>query len=416
MDTSIFRKAALERLSSPERLDALMQVTTRRGWISLSALACVVGGVLLWGFLGAAPDTLDVAGIMLRSGGHYDIVALGGGDVRAVRVRDGDRVRVGSVVAVVGQPQLELSIRKTEDQLTQLRANRASVVASLDQATRIDLQAVDEQRNQARVAAVDATARVRYLANRDSLEGQAKDAGLITPDIYETTVAALAQARSDSATAAITFRQLVGKRVTTRSEAAQQVFTLDSQIRDVEAQLRALREQMEQQSTVVSRYNGQVVHMLVDTGDVVNDGRSVAVIEADSAPLRIYAFTDAGRTVRAGMTARLSPVGVRQEEHGFMLARVLNVSRAPLGTEALTRLLRNDALVRSYSANGAAYLVTLDPERDPAAPDGFRWTSPRGTGVTIESGTTFTGSLLIEAHRPITMVVPAVKKWLEDKT
>ena len=29
----LFRQAALDRLSSPERIDELMEVTTRRGWL-----------------------------------------------------------------------------------------------------------------------------------------------------------------------------------------------------------------------------------------------------------------------------------------------------------------------------------------------------------------------------------------------
>jgi len=34
---SIFRQAALDRLSSPEQLDRLMQVTLPTGWIALVA-------------------------------------------------------------------------------------------------------------------------------------------------------------------------------------------------------------------------------------------------------------------------------------------------------------------------------------------------------------------------------------------
>lgn len=49
MQDKLFRKAALEKLSSPEELDQLMQVTTPRGWfallglIGLLAVAVVIG-------------------------------------------------------------------------------------------------------------------------------------------------------------------------------------------------------------------------------------------------------------------------------------------------------------------------------------------------------------------------------------
>ena len=37
MKDRLFRKVALERLSSPERLDELMQLTTPGGWLALVA-------------------------------------------------------------------------------------------------------------------------------------------------------------------------------------------------------------------------------------------------------------------------------------------------------------------------------------------------------------------------------------------
>ena len=37
MQNKLFRKVALERLSSPEQLDQMMTVTSLRGWIALAA-------------------------------------------------------------------------------------------------------------------------------------------------------------------------------------------------------------------------------------------------------------------------------------------------------------------------------------------------------------------------------------------
>ena len=51
MRGSIFRKAALERLSSPERLDQLMQVTRPRAWLAQTRCpyaSHAIGGVQLY--------------------------------------------------------------------------------------------------------------------------------------------------------------------------------------------------------------------------------------------------------------------------------------------------------------------------------------------------------------------------------
>lgn len=42
---SIFRKESLERLSSPERLDQLMQVIAPMDWLALTVLSSLVGFV-----------------------------------------------------------------------------------------------------------------------------------------------------------------------------------------------------------------------------------------------------------------------------------------------------------------------------------------------------------------------------------
>lgn len=55
MTNNLYRKAALEKLSSPEELDQLMQVTTPKGWFALIALiGLMVLGVAI-GALGKIP-------------------------------------------------------------------------------------------------------------------------------------------------------------------------------------------------------------------------------------------------------------------------------------------------------------------------------------------------------------------------
>src|SRR5262249_6294354 len=44
-----FRKTALDRLSSSEQLDRLLQVTSPRGWIALVGLGLLLAASLLWG-------------------------------------------------------------------------------------------------------------------------------------------------------------------------------------------------------------------------------------------------------------------------------------------------------------------------------------------------------------------------------
>jgi hypothetical protein len=68
MQKPIFRKAALERLSSPEQLDQLMQVTTPKGWLALIALTGLLVMVVVFGFVARIPITVTGQCILLNGG------------------------------------------------------------------------------------------------------------------------------------------------------------------------------------------------------------------------------------------------------------------------------------------------------------------------------------------------------------
>src|SRR5690349_6039848 len=106
MGKEIFRKASLDRLASPEQLDQLLRVTTPRGWIALAALCGAVSAGVAWGFLGASNATVAGQGVIIRSGGVFNVVPFAGGRVIELRVQVGDVVQANQVVARVAQPGL----------------------------------------------------------------------------------------------------------------------------------------------------------------------------------------------------------------------------------------------------------------------------------------------------------------------
>lgn len=101
--TPMFRKVALERLSTPERLDELIQVTTPRGWLSLLAFWTVVVVAATWGFLGSIPTVVQGSGIMIRDGSINIIESPASGQVYDLYVRVGDYVQRDQLVARVVQ-------------------------------------------------------------------------------------------------------------------------------------------------------------------------------------------------------------------------------------------------------------------------------------------------------------------------
>ncbi len=99
MPGPIFRQEALDRLSSPERLDQLMQVVSPRAWVALTGVGLVLATALFWGWFGNIPTTATARGVLLRQGGHSLLTAPADGVVHDVTVLSGEEVPKGQLLA-----------------------------------------------------------------------------------------------------------------------------------------------------------------------------------------------------------------------------------------------------------------------------------------------------------------------------
>ena len=52
MDNKIFRQKSIDKVSSPEKLDDYIRVTTPSVWITLIAIVILLLGAVIWGTLG----------------------------------------------------------------------------------------------------------------------------------------------------------------------------------------------------------------------------------------------------------------------------------------------------------------------------------------------------------------------------
>ncbi len=97
----MFRKEALEKLSSPEQLDQLLKVTSPRGWLALVGLSVLIEVVVIWSILGSIPSTVRGQGILIRGDAVQLIDAPQSGRVSKLLVNAGDNLQVNQVVAMM---------------------------------------------------------------------------------------------------------------------------------------------------------------------------------------------------------------------------------------------------------------------------------------------------------------------------
>lgn len=137
MKSSIFRRAALERLASPEQLDQLMQVTTLKGWLALLALCGLLVGVMAWAIGGRITEQVQGSGILLRAGGVTNLEARVSGILTEIYVDVGDEIEDGQVVARIAQEGQVAGTRVISPHAGRVLEIKASEASQIDKGTAI---------------------------------------------------------------------------------------------------------------------------------------------------------------------------------------------------------------------------------------------------------------------------------------
>jgi HlyD family secretion protein len=408
----IFRKVALERLSSPEQLDQLLQVTDPQGWLALAAVAALLAAALGWGVFGSIPTEAAGAGILIRRGGVSDLVAAGSGQVAEVTVAVGDAIAKGQVVARIRQEPLLRQIRDTRMKLADQRAAYQEMLRSTEEQKRLQARDLAQQRANLEGSIAALAQSVALLEERVAAEQKLLQDGLITKQALLATRQSLNTSRDQLASLRLDANGLALKRLASEQQLDQQLETRRTAIQDLEIQLREATAKLSEDVAVVSPYNGRVLELMVDRGDVVNPGTPILSVEVQSEELMAVLFVPAaaGKQVQPGMTARISPSTVKKEEYGYLVGKVTWVAAFPSTARGMVRLLGNEALVARLMQQGPPIQVNVDLSRDRRTPTGYRWSSSSGPVVKISSGTLADGSVVVRTVRPVAMLFPALRE------
>ncbi len=412
--SKIFRKVALERLSSPEQLDQLMQVTNPRGWLALAAFWLLIMVALGWGMLGSVPTNAFGEGILIRQGGVSDVVSAGSGQVEEVLVGVGDTIEPGQVVARIRQQGIARQITDNEARLAALRDDYEQLQVYAREQRRLSSGNEAQQRASLERSIATLERQLQLLEENLQVQKELLEDGLITQQTILASEQQVNQTRDQLASQRLELNGLELKRLDTEQQLEQQLETRRSELRNLELELRETRASLRENVEVVAAEGGRVLEMIVDLGDVVSPGSAILSMEVTSDELIAVLFVPAelGKQVQPKMEARITPSTVKREEHGFILGEVIWVAEFPSTSRGMQRLLANEELIARLISEGSPIQVNVRLHLDPATPTGFRWSSSRGPDVEISSGTLADGSVIVRRDRPIALVIPKLRELL----
>jgi HlyD family secretion protein len=400
---ALFRKAALDKLSSPERLDVLMTVTSPRGWVALWTIVALLGGLVVWSIWGSIPTRVEGDGMLIRGGSLREIRATSGGVLIDLSIKNGSEVHNDLIVGKIGQSGSDEKVRAAEDAYRAALARNQSNQAD-DRAQIIRTQAqitalrADMDNTNADIA--------KAQAELERLQEMLKQ-GLTTKarvDGADQRVSSLRNTLTAQRGQVNSFQAVIDSiNQKGRSDVAQ--------VENLRRQWELARGQIASDAELRSTVDGRVVELKKAAGDTVRANEVVAVVEQSSTVFTpvVYVESSIGKKIQKGMEAQISPSTVKREEFGFLRAVVTDVGDYPVTPEKVVQVVGNSDLARELLGKSSKIEVRFELIADKATPSGYAWSSSAGPPFRIDSGTKLNAAVVVERRKPYSYVLPTIK-------
>lgn len=413
MPTEIFRKVSLDRLSSPEQIDQLLQVTTPRGWVALLALCGCIAAALIWSVTSFTETTIRGSGVISRDL-VANVVSLGTGTVTDIKVKEGDTIHAGQVVAHIAQPSLEQKLIQAKDDLGDDERAGAKILAARAEGDNVKRAAMKQQIASHEQDIVHTLEQVRYAKEQLPVDDQLVAKGLITKQTAIQDKQKVASLESNVAQLRVQIAQVTAQVVTMQNEATQLALDHGNRINDLRRNVDVAEQAFRNASEVVAPGAGRVVEIISYQGAMVGSGQPILSYEPTERRLEAVAYVpaDKAKAVQPGMKAQISPSGIDREEYGYMIGKVSAVGYFPATSETVTRTFENEALARAMMSAGPVTEVHVDLLTNPATQSGYQWSSPQGPPDSITSGAVSSIEIVTRTQHPIELVIPYLKRKL----
>jgi|TARA_B110000908_G_scaffold71443_1_gene86235 HlyD family secretion protein len=418
MAAGFFRKAALEKLSTPEKLDQLIKVTSPKGWIALFTIAIALVTAITWSFFGNVKTKLNVFGVLL-GGEIHEVVATSQGQLISLHVNIGDAVEEGDVIATIEQPELYQQIEEVKASLKEREFDLQQLISYGNQDTRLQGELVQQQKSSIDLQIQSENKKLVFLRNQLKTEKNLLGLGLITNSQVVNTQQQIDESKNS-------IERLKSQMVQTSSQKLNIGFDLQKKINinkqriaENKRRLNNLKERYDIQTNIRSSYSGEVLEVLTDAGIIVGQGSPLFKLKNKNKNTRdklrgvLYIPSQDGKKIKEGMEALVVPSTVQPQEYGFMKGKITYVSDFPITKKGMMMTVKNDQLVQGLLSRGAMFEVHVEFEKDEQAFSGFKWTSAKGPQIAINEGTSCIGKITIKSEPPATMVVPALKKFFD---
>ncbi len=414
MSSNIYRKEALERLNSPENLNTAIAVTQPQGWLAVLLIVLIFLLILVWSFTGSIYTRVNARGILIRSGGMLQVSAMTSGQIQEIVAEVETRIKQGQVIARVHKPDLLNQIHNLKADIDDTEITHQKLMGYHKKNIAASRQNYDSRRKNLNLQLENLEKRKLFFESRLEKEKKILDRGLITPTDLENTHSQLNAIVDEINNIRLSLSEIDTSLLGMESKAEREILDSSNRLDELNRELRRMESVLSLQSIIYSPHSGRVVEIRVRAGDVIGEGTPLLTLETPEQKMEalLYVRPEDGKKIKTGMEIDIAPSTVRTEEFGSILGLVTYVSKYPASPELIHQVIPNKALVEELLSAGVPLEVHADLIPDHNTPSGYKWTSSSGPKIEIQSGTMLEGSVRIQDRKPITLVLPYLKKFL----
>jgi HlyD family secretion protein len=409
-----FRESAVESVASPDQVNKVAPIASPRLWLLVAASAVLVAAFVAWAALGTIPLVVRGTGILIEGTMVVSAESPTDGRIAEVRVRAGDSVEQGEVIALVANPALEAQLKDAQLAAARLREQDAAMSAAEDASiaavrASLDVREREAQQRESRASAAVA----EYAKAVDSKRDLVRQGLLAESELLGSVNAqlelerALSEARNE-------LRRVAAERAESGIRHAQERQRRGNGIADADAAVRQAEARLAAERNVVAPRSGKVLQLLRGTGDVARRGSSVAVIsDPGDGRMRCYAFFPLaeGKRIGAGMRALVEPSVADRERYGAVRGSVREVEPVVGSRESLSRIIHSAEVVQDIERRyGGLVSGTVDLELDAGTATGLRWMGGTGYPRPLAPGTLCDVDVVTEEVAPLSLIVPWFRK------
>ena len=369
---SLFRKKALDALSTPEQLDQPMQLLRPSHWTLLLTLLGFGSSILLWSIFGRLPIRIHGKGVLTMPHTLHLLQSEAFGRVKTMDVNVGMCVKQGETLATIQPVRLQLDEKTTEEELSKLIVDDEREYSYANQRLKLQVHRLDRLTKVAEAGAIS-------LKDLEQLQ--------------QETHALEAQIVAEN-----------NRR--------------DQRIQQQQLTLSRIRKEINQTAVLKATQDGCIVGRQVQVGQLVQPATTLFELNTtnNNQELKSLGFFVAqdGKRLQLGQPVRVTPTITKPQRHGGIQGVITKISPLPVSQAALRLKLGDDATVSSVSqqsgaVGGGLIEITTSLKRDAKTISGYDWGGGKGPNLSLSSGTTTSISVIVEERAPISYVIPLLR-------